>query len=149
MHAPPISKQLKRSFSDHCSDESPEPQSKNKKPKLCENPARSASPPHYLDSLSKIWLTREALRELDRRTNRISLPQHPLEGRRPLTRGFRAQLRSRLHSTHTPASDFLQHCTAERQRELKFFAKLGGPDLVDLRGVNMLELHFGFVTDEM
>ena len=148
MYTPPVSTRRKRSLSDRYSDEAPEPHPK--KPKLCETPPRSASPLHYLHSLSKVWLTREALREFNRSTQQLRPPQIRPEGRRPLTRGFRTELRSRLESTRTPASDFLQHCTSEGLRELKYFAKLGGPDLVDLRGVRMLELHFGFILiDEM
>ena len=146
MYTPPTSNRPKRSLSHHSPHQTREPQSK--KPKLGEDPARSVSPPHYLDSLSKIWLTREALRELNRRTQQIRSPQNLPTARRPLTRALRSELRNRLYSTRTPASDFLQHCTSEHLRELKWFAKLGGPDLVDLRGVRVLHFHLVLVTNE-
>ncbi|KAI9670790.1 MAG: hypothetical protein M1817_003901 [Caeruleum heppii] len=112
-----------------------EPQSKRRK--LCDSPTPSASPAFYLYSLSKIWLTKEALRELDREIKQIRSSQADrpaLQVRRPLTRAFHAELRSRVRSGRTPASNFLQGCTPETLKEVKVSAKHGGPDLLDLRG---------------
>ena len=121
-------KRLKRSLNE---DIEPRP----KKSKLC-SPTHSTSPANYLDSLSKIWLTREAVTELNRRTKQVrSNHEHRPAGRRPLTRSFRAHLRDKLCSTRTPASYFVQHCTPETLEEIKLYARHGGPNLWDLRGV--------------
>ncbi|PVH68989.1 hypothetical protein DL98DRAFT_522428 [Cadophora sp. DSE1049] len=62
----------------------------------------------FYDSLSKVWLTRRALKELDRRTLQANIPQ-------------------RL----TPPS---QRVYPEETSKQKRFARHGGPDLRDLRG---------------
>ena len=66
----------------------------------------------YWDSLSKLWLTRRALDELDRRNRRKASPVER-NGDKP------RQLRS-------------------LSKQLKSFAKDGGPDLYDLRGVSLV-----------
>ncbi|OJD24939.1 hypothetical protein ACJ73_03700 [Blastomyces percursus] len=48
-----------------------------------------ASASAYWDNLSKIWLTKDALEELDRRNSRPKPPQN----HRPLTRRFHAELK--------------------------------------------------------
>lgn len=63
-------------------------------------------PPRFWDGLSRVWLTRNTLRELDRRNRTISSP------------GCLETARTRRVSP-----------------TLKGFAKQGGPDLTDLRGV--------------
>ena len=133
MSASQVSHQRKRACSHHPSGDLTQPQLK--KAKLSSSSSRSASPVYYLHTLSKVWLTREALRELNRRTRRVKSVQHRPEGQRPLTRGFHAELRNRVCSARTPASDFLQRCSWGTLKELKLFAKYGGPDLVELRGV--------------
>ncbi|KAF5529255.1 glyoxylate reductase, partial [Fusarium mexicanum] len=68
-------------------------------------------PPEFYDRLSKISLTRLALKELDRRTrSRRSRPSFPT---RPSARALSGSI---------------------RPRDLARFAKDGGPDLRDLRG---------------
>ncbi|PTB45276.1 hypothetical protein M441DRAFT_158915 [Trichoderma asperellum CBS 433.97] len=74
-------------------------------------------PPEFYDSLSKIWLTARALRELDRRNE--NLPQ-------PKTK---------------PAAGFVKPRAAKLAalaklgtKELAQFATAGGPDLSDLKG---------------
>ncbi|EGD84830.1 hypothetical protein H112_08546 [Trichophyton rubrum D6] len=85
----------------------------------------------YWDSLSKIWLTRDALEELDRR-NRAShsVPESLYFRHRPLTR----QLQARLKRCHqTPAPDPLISCKPESLSKIKRLSRQGGPDLSDLR----------------
>ena len=106
----------------------------------------TSSTSHVWDSLSKIWLTKLALKELDRR-NRSTKPRehylHPLpvahgllaRRRRPLTRRLLAELRRDIQSQNTPASDFLQTCSPAALSDVQAFARHGGPDLLDLRGV--------------
>lgn len=64
----------------------------------------------FYDSLTKVWLTRRALKELDRRTSQVSSPQHPVS---------------------SPQCVYPESFVNKIQR----FAKHGGPDLCDLRGV--------------
>ena len=100
------------------------------------SPASPAPPVHYLDTLSKIWLTSEALKELHRRTRQVEPNQQRRpKSRRPLTRHFHNKLRSRIHSTDTSASNFLQRCSPITLKQVKASAKHGGPNLLDLRGV--------------
>ncbi|KAE8549234.1 hypothetical protein TMatcc_000209 [Talaromyces marneffei ATCC 18224] len=79
---------------------------------------KSSHPPvAYWDNLSKIWLTAESLRELDRRTSSAPGFQH-------------AELKKEhLHF----APDFLRDCSPTRLREIKSLAASGGPDLTGLR----------------
>jgi hypothetical protein len=65
----------------------------------------------FYDSLSKVWLTRRALKELDRRTRQANSPQRPASTPRRVTRSASIQI----------------------QR----IARDGGPDLRDLRGVRL------------
>ncbi|KAF3492125.1 uncharacterized protein GIQ15_01642 [Arthroderma uncinatum] len=85
----------------------------------------------YWDSLSKIWLTKDALEELDRR-NRASgnIPESPYFRHRPLTRQLQARL-ERRHQTLT--LDPLINCKAESLSKIKRLSRQGGPDLSDLR----------------
>lgn len=87
----------------------------------------------YWDSLSKIWLTRDALEELDRR-NRASdnVPESPYFRHRPLTRQLQARLKRR-HQTLAP--DPLISCKPESLSKIKRLSRQGGPDLSDLRNV--------------
>jgi hypothetical protein len=65
----------------------------------------------FYDSLSKVWLTRRALKELDRRTSQANSAQQPASTPRRVTRSASIQI----------------------QR----IARDGGPDLRDLRGVRL------------
>lgn len=88
-------------------------------------------PPEFWDSLSKIWLTRRALRELDRRnTPSRSLNHRP---RRPITRNFLVEQKN----AHRPTADFASHCSPSHLKGIKQFARHGGPDLSDLIGVRV------------
>jgi hypothetical protein len=71
-----------------------------------------SSKAEFYDSLSKVWLTRRALKELDRRTRRAKIPQQP---------------------TSTPRQLYRE----ENSKQIQRFARRGGPDLRDLRGVRL------------
>ncbi|CAD6440053.1 290bab11-0fa8-4ffe-a3f6-e626df4feab4 [Sclerotinia trifoliorum] len=86
----------------------------------------SQKPPAFWDNLSKIWLTGNALKELDRRNSSL-LPSH-----RPVTRKFVAKLRE--EENLEPAVDFLVKSSARRLKKIQLFARHGGPNLTDLRG---------------
>ena len=69
-------------------------------------------PPEFYDSLSKVWLTRRALRELDRRNHLKSSTFAPALAPKP------------VHKLST-------------RKELQQFSRHGGPELGDLRGVSL------------
>ena len=98
----------------------------------------SQPPSAFWDNLSKTWLTRGALRELNRRNNQpSSQPRSQYRrARRPLTRDFLAELRNRR--VNQSASDFLHHCEPQTLKEIKRFARNGGPDLSDLKDVRIM-----------
>lgn len=75
----------------------------------------------YWDSLSKLWFTRRGLKELDRRNRQTASPVRTGSTRRPNRSG-------------EPAA--LENCSSQ----LKRFARQGGPDLRDLRGVSFAEV---------
>ena len=69
----------------------------------------------FWDSLSKVWLTKCALEEFNRRTARLASPARPA----PLSpRDLRRKTRS---------------------DQIKHFARHGGPDLCGLRGVRLID----------
>ncbi|EZF31123.1 hypothetical protein H109_05567 [Trichophyton interdigitale MR816] len=85
----------------------------------------------YWDNLSKIWLTRDALEELDRRNSASSsVPGPPRSYHRPLTRQLQATLKHR-HQTLLP--DPLINYKSGSLGEIKKLSRQGGPDLSDLR----------------
>ena len=94
--------------------------------------------PAFWDNLSKIWLTRHALKELNRRNRQPASSQLRSQYRRacqPVTRNF-AELKRNRGVTQS-ASDFLSHCDPGTLKDLKIFARNGGPDLSDLKGVSI------------
>ena len=99
--------------------------------------ARSRTPAAFYDNLSKVWLTKRALRELDRRNAQLapsSSCSSPRRPRRPFTRRTLVELRKNGQFSQS-ASDFLCHCEAKCLKDIKRLARQGGPDLLDLRGV--------------
>lgn len=81
----------------------------------------SHPPPAFWDNLSKIWLTEHALRELNQRNSQLasSIP------------------RSQYRRARQSASDFLRHCEPRTLKDIKLFARYGGSDLSDLKGVSI------------
>lgn len=90
-------------------------------------PTNGSKPPAYWDNLSKIWLTRSALRELDRRNGQ------KLASRQSASNQL----------TQSP-SEFLYFCEPATVKAMKRFARAGGPDLSDLTGVSR---HYEIVTN--
>ena len=92
-------------------------------------------PPSFWDTLSKIWLTKDALRELDRRNAQSDLESsyHHQEAQRPITRKFLAELRHR-QSTRAVENFFRG---PRIPKEIQQFARQGGPNISDLRGVRI------------
>ncbi|EEQ29627.1 hypothetical protein McanMca71_006708 [Microsporum canis] len=74
----------------------------------------------YWDNLSRIWLTRDALEELDRRNRATTRSAYS-------HRSFTQQ--SQRHRYQTPALD----CEPEVLGKIKSLSRHGGPDLSDLR----------------
>ena len=103
------------------------------------HPTTESQPPAFWDNLSKIWLTKRALRELNRRNIQpvSSQPrsQHR-RARRPVTRNFLAELK-RNRRVIQSAPDYLHHCEPRTLKDIKQFARNGGPDLSDLKGVSI------------
>lgn len=96
----------------------------------------SCRPPHFWDNLSQLELTKGALRELDRRNATEAHPYLHQEHRyrRPRTRRAAAARRNPC----PPALEFLQQSSPTDRAQLRRFARHGGPNLKDLRGVQKL-----------
>ena len=115
-------------------------QSQLKKQKLNHPTTGYQPPPAFWDNLSKIWLTERALRELNQRNSEpaSSIPRSQYRrARRPVTRKFPAELKRNRCVTQS-ASDFLRHCEPGTSKDIKLFARYGGPDLSDLKGVSIM-----------
>lgn len=98
-----------------------------KKRKLC----HPTSPPsRFWDGLSTIALTRNALRELDRRNTQ------PVRRKAAHLSPIRQSRRLRARQTVTTENDCIQPVDQALNR-VKKFATHGGPDLSQLRGVRM------------
>lgn len=113
------------------SEQSPrQPLSKRKK-------YRSPQPqPAFWDNLSKSWLTKRALRELDRR-NAQSASNSPSPTQRPhqtLTRHALTELK-KYGQPNQLTPGLLYDCSPSSLKDIKLFARHGGPNLTDLRGV--------------
>lgn len=85
----------------------------------------SEPPPAFWDNLSKIWLTRGALKELDRRNSQASQSAHSPEHKQLIV--TRKQERVEALCSHDPSSF----------KDVESFARHGGPDLSDLRSVRL------------
>ncbi|KAL4961368.1 uncharacterized protein BDV14DRAFT_180589 [Aspergillus stella-maris] len=72
-------------------------------------------PPLFWDKLPKLWLTKSALREANRRNKSLSSYQRS----------------SSIPYTFAP--DFLRNCSTTPLKEVKRFSRCGGPDLSDIR----------------
>ena len=104
----------------------------------------SQPPPAFWDNLSKIWLTKGALRELDRRNAQIIVRSPRSPCRRLVTQPFITKWRR----NHRSADDFFHSSGRRPLKDIKLFAKNGGPDLSDLRGVRIVrDLTFSTAAD--
>ena len=111
----------------------------SKRQKRSHPPIGSHPPPAFWDNLSRVWLTKGALRELDRRNSPSQSTPSPscsLHKRlhRPFTLHAVAKVEKSRQSPQS-ASDFLRHCTAESLKDIKRLARHGSPDVLELRGV--------------
>ena len=79
----------------------------------------------FWDNLSKVWLTRGALRELDRRNESQAAYQRAQATRRE------------NHQTASSIKEFYSNCDACDLKNLNILAKKGGPDLSDIKGVRI------------
>jgi hypothetical protein len=115
------------------------PQQLHKKQKV-KHPSGTQTPAAFWDNLPKIWLTQNALRELDRRNNQAARSVFH-QGRRqiskPVTRAALAEWTQKERSWRPTqsATEFLDNCSFLCLRDIQAFARLGGPDLSELRGV--------------
>ncbi|KKZ61712.1 hypothetical protein EMCG_03741 [[Emmonsia] crescens] len=89
----------------------------------------------YWDNLSKIWLTKDALEELDRRNSCLKPPQNH---HRPITRQFHTELKKRCNPFQF-APAFLRDCAPACSKQINRVSRLGGPDLTDLRNYSTPE----------
>lgn len=105
-----------------CNDESQQPEQDPYKT------LRYLKTPAYWDNLSKLRLTKGALRELDRRN------KHPesSQDHRPVTPRPGEQKKDWEPQF---APDFLCDSTPSCLKQIKSFSRLGGPDLSGIRGV--------------
>ncbi|KID93794.1 hypothetical protein MAJ_10229, partial [Metarhizium majus ARSEF 297] len=97
-------------------------------------------PPQFWDNLSRLALTKNALRELNRRTTPISASHSSTSNLQPLPRTRRAlAARSKIHTPS--AQEFLRQSSPADRTRVKRFARHGGPDLNDLRGYRLPNNH--------
>jgi hypothetical protein len=102
------------------------------------HPSDSQLPAAFWDNLSKVWLTRNALRELDQRNNRAAqsvLPHRQIS--KPVTRATLARWKKENQQATHPAAKFLEYCTPQLLKDIQKFARLGGPDVSEIRGVSV------------
>ncbi|KAF2272254.1 uncharacterized protein EI97DRAFT_386272 [Westerdykella ornata] len=93
-------------------------QSRSKKQRL-NHSSGSQTPAAFWDNLSKIWLTKRALRELDRRNNQAA-PR------------LSARWKENCQNVQY-AVDYLRLCKPRILKDIKSFARHGGPDLSNVR----------------
>ena len=96
-------------------------QPRSKRQKLS-YPSGSQPPVAFWDNLSKVWVPKRALRELDRSNAALPL-------------SYRCPPRPIKRPTQSTTTDFLSQCGRRCLKDIKRFARHGGPDLSDLKGV--------------
>ena len=107
----------------------------SKRQKHC-HPDRTQIPPAFWDNLSKIDLTKRALKELDRRNTQAAPDSRPPSSRphQPATRRVLAELKKSCQPL-IPAVEYIHDCGVEDLKDIQHTARHGGLDLSDLRGV--------------
>lgn len=102
--------------------------------------SRSQASSAYWDNVSKIWLTKRGLEELDRRTRQARpnprpnpRPAHP-HNCRPLTRSCTAKLQTPQYGAEYTVNP-LKSYGSRIAKNIKLYARQGGPDLSELRNV--------------
>jgi hypothetical protein len=120
-------------------DDIPSPPWKRFKSSRKPHSSSELPPPAFWDNLSKVWLTRRALEELDRRNAQSASNQSPVQPRvkKPRTRSAVREFKQKAQ----PAVPKLVDRYSD-QGYLQRFARHGGPDLSDLKGVCILPYIF-------
>ncbi|ODA79947.1 hypothetical protein RJ55_05544 [Drechmeria coniospora] len=101
--------------------------------------------PRFWDGLSKIDLTKNALREFNRRNRQQDCGNAEVTHTPHLQQGDCQQslkTATDKNDCSAPVDPILRQCYSPCSRELKRFAAHGGPDLSDLRGVWALDESF-------
>jgi hypothetical protein len=88
----------------------------------------SEPPASFWDNLSKFWLTKRALKELDRRNTEAAA--------KPSRTPYLQRVCQR-RATQYPAADYIRACEPRILRDIQQFARQGGPDLSDIRNVRI------------
>ncbi|KAF2844171.1 hypothetical protein T440DRAFT_523705 [Plenodomus tracheiphilus IPT5] len=102
--------------------------------------------PAFWDNLTKLWLTKRALEELDRRNSQAALSLPHLSrrrARRPVTRKFRAEQKANTQVAY--CTDYLPRCSPSTLKNIRVLARHGGPDLSDLRNYPEPVRHIDFI----
>ena len=111
----------------HQRPETPEPKSQPISKKQRRSHLSGPQPPTALwDNLSKTWLTKGALSELDRRNTQAAQNQ---------SRSLRRRVRQLV--TQKLCADRNRQTAQYNLKDIKLFARRGGPDLSELRNVCM------------
>lgn len=101
-------------------------------------PSGSQTPPAFWDNLSKIWLTKRALRELDRRNiqtaSNPAVSPHRQRARPLATQNVLTESKRKCQNVRS-STEYLCCCEPRILKDIKLFARHGGPDLSDLRNV--------------
>ena len=107
----------------------------------------------FWDTLSKIWLTKRALREFDRRNSQPDVSSSHLlrVGPQQISNHHALAEQKQKFGLNPNIADLRSNCRLTNFEEIKKFAKNGGPDLSDLRGVCVAmhlasELMFPFIV---
>ena len=133
----PHSSPCKRRRSAQESDTTPPSLCSTKRRKLNRQACDAESRPRtaFWDSLSKIWLTRRALKELNRRTTRSAQKSPFLEKKdeKRLTRSTYADWERSRQPAQSAWLPVLNNSNTRLLNEIKRFARHGSLDLLDLR----------------
>lgn len=120
-----VPRKRKRSFQKAC-----ETDGKHQKSDDTTREARRAARDRFWNTLSKVWITPRALREFDRRNAaQISKQRRTTDDLKPRSR-------------KRPFVD-TSYLSAAPPKDLKRFARRGGPSLVDLRSVSRTTVYIG------
>ena len=121
--AQPVPRKRKQSSTDACeADSTLHISSKRRRVDEKAREARHAARDRFWNTLSKVWLTPRALREFDRR-NSVPNPEQAYS----TDLGVWPRKRSPID---------ISELTAKSSKNLKRFARHGGPSLTDLRNVS-------------
>ena len=92
------------------------------------------TPPAFWDNLSKVWLTKRALKEFDRRNTVVESPSLCPKSHESLAHRTSPKPKRHSQTSQSTPYDFFHHAT-KNTNYIKQFARHGGPNLTDIRGV--------------